>query len=240
MSCSSLNQQVVRMTVSAGALPEGFCPESIQDMFDAMIQRIIVTPNQQFSSFAASSLEPSSNVGPWLKDCDVWNVWDESTSRYVEMTFPATNATIAASKPVINAQYLAADYDLTAVNAWQDVLTYTTTKPNANLLVTAQGAFRGNGDYASAKLVCGSVESQMYGGPPNLASWNAGNSETIMSLSLAANNVPVGTVVKLQIAVLGTAVIAPAVKGRAYSSIVTLSSGTPTQTSITYLNVLES
>lgn len=85
MSCSTLNQQIVRMTVSAGALPEGFCPTSIQDMFDAMIQRIIVTPNQAFTSFAAGSVEPTSNVGPWFKDCETWFVWDDLTSRYVPM-----------------------------------------------------------------------------------------------------------------------------------------------------------
>lgn len=87
MSCASLSQQVVRMTVSAGSLPEGFCPKSIQDMFDAMVQRIIVTPNVQFSSFAMGSLEPTSNVGPWLKDCTTWFVWDDATSRYIPMAF---------------------------------------------------------------------------------------------------------------------------------------------------------
>lgn len=73
---------MVRMTVSAGALPEGFCPKSMQELFDAMVQRIIVTPNQVFTSFAMGSLEPTSNVGPWLKDCEEWFVWDDNTSRY--------------------------------------------------------------------------------------------------------------------------------------------------------------
>jgi len=75
------------MTVSAGALPEGFCPQSIQDMFDAMVQRIIVTPNQVFTSFAMGALEPTSNVGPWLKNCESWFVWDDTTSRYIPMIF---------------------------------------------------------------------------------------------------------------------------------------------------------
>lgn len=74
------------MTVSAGALPEGFCPTSMQEMFDAMVQRLIVTPNQTFTSFAQGSLEPTSNVGPWLKDCETWFVWDDATGRYVPMT----------------------------------------------------------------------------------------------------------------------------------------------------------
>ncbi len=82
MSCSTLNQQPVRMTVSAGALPEGFCPSSMQELFDAMVQRLIVTPNQVFTSFAQGSVEPTSNVGPWLKDCETWFVWDDTTARY--------------------------------------------------------------------------------------------------------------------------------------------------------------
>lgn len=85
MSCESLNTQTVRMTVSAGALPEGFCPQSMQELFDAMVSRLIVTPNQTFTSFAAGPIEPTSNVGPWFKNCEEWFIWDDTQSRYVRM-----------------------------------------------------------------------------------------------------------------------------------------------------------
>lgn len=73
------------MTVSAGALPEGFCPQNMQELFDAMVARLIVTPNQTFTSFAAGPIEPTSNVGPWFKNCEEFFIWDDSTSRYRPM-----------------------------------------------------------------------------------------------------------------------------------------------------------
>lgn len=87
MSCSTLVAQTVNMTVSAGALPEGFCPSSMQELFEAMVQRLIVTPNQAFTSFASGSVAPTSNVGPWLKDCETWFVWDDAIGAYVPMQF---------------------------------------------------------------------------------------------------------------------------------------------------------
>lgn len=82
MGCESLLQQTVALNVSAGSLPEGFCPASMQELFQAMAARLIVTPNQAFTSFAMGSVEPSSNVGPWLKDCEEWFVFDEATASY--------------------------------------------------------------------------------------------------------------------------------------------------------------
>lgn len=82
MSCETLNQQTTSMNVSVGALPEGFCPSSMQELATAIAARLIVTPTQAFSSFAVGSVEPTSNVGPWLKDCLAWFVFDDTTSRY--------------------------------------------------------------------------------------------------------------------------------------------------------------
>lgn len=85
MPCDSSVAQTVLMNVTAGSLPEGFCPNSMQELFDAMVARMIVTPNQAFTSFAAGSVEPTSNVGPWLKDCEVWFIFDPSTGSYIPM-----------------------------------------------------------------------------------------------------------------------------------------------------------
>lgn len=85
MPCDSSVSQTVLMNVTAGSLPEGFCPNSMQELFDAMVARMIVTPNQAFTSFAAGSVEPTSNVGPWLKDCETWFVFDPSTGSYIPM-----------------------------------------------------------------------------------------------------------------------------------------------------------
>lgn len=82
MPCESLDQQTVRLNVSMGALPEGFCPATMQQLGDAIAARLIISSNAAFSSFAIGPLAPTSNVGPWLKDCEEWFVWDSSTASY--------------------------------------------------------------------------------------------------------------------------------------------------------------
>lgn len=86
MSCNTLDSQITRLAVSAGALPEGFCPSSMQDLANAFAARLIVTPSANFAGVVLSSLEPSGNAGPWLKNCEEWFVWDDSLSRYVPIT----------------------------------------------------------------------------------------------------------------------------------------------------------
>lgn len=86
MSCSTLDQQSTRLSVSAGALPEGFCPDSMQDLFNAMAARLIVTPSANFAGITMGSIEPSGNVGLWLKDCSELFVFDDATARYVPVT----------------------------------------------------------------------------------------------------------------------------------------------------------
>lgn len=89
MSCSTLNQQTVRFTVSGGSLPEGFCPENLQTLFNAFVNRLIISTNINFSSFAIGSTAPTTNVGPWLKDCETWYIWDDNVAMYVPMVFPS-------------------------------------------------------------------------------------------------------------------------------------------------------
>lgn len=74
------------MNVSLGNLPEGFCPSTMQELASAIVSRLIITPNQSFTSFAIGSTAPTTNVGPWLKDCLEWFVFDDSTGTYVPTT----------------------------------------------------------------------------------------------------------------------------------------------------------
>lgn len=83
MSCETLTSQQTRFNVSAGALPEGFCPATLQEFFEAMVARMIIGTNQQFSSFVIGPNEPTSNQGPWLKDCTEWFFFDDNTGRYI-------------------------------------------------------------------------------------------------------------------------------------------------------------
>lgn len=83
MSCDTLSNTTVRFTVSFGQLPENFCPTSMQDLGNNIVSRIIVTPNQSFSTFAIGPNAPTTNVGPWLKNCLSWFVFDDATASYV-------------------------------------------------------------------------------------------------------------------------------------------------------------
>lgn len=82
MSCSTLNQQLVKLAVSMGALPEGFCPATMQELANAIADRLIVAPNQNFSSFAIGSQEPTSNVGPWFRNCEEFWFFDDAIGAY--------------------------------------------------------------------------------------------------------------------------------------------------------------
>lgn len=85
MSCGTLSAGLVGLNVSMASLPEGFCPTSMQDLANNIAARLIVTPNQASSSFAIGSVPPTSNVGPWFKDCEVWFVYDDATGTYIPM-----------------------------------------------------------------------------------------------------------------------------------------------------------
>lgn len=82
MSCATINSQPVRLIVTVGNLPEGYCPATFQQFANDFAARLIVTPNQNNSTFVTGSIEPTSNIGPWLKDCVEWFVFDDSTGRY--------------------------------------------------------------------------------------------------------------------------------------------------------------
>lgn len=65
-----------------GSLPEGFCGTP-QELAQAIADRLIIQSDPVFSSFAIGSTAPTSNIGPWLKDCLTWFVWDDATSTYI-------------------------------------------------------------------------------------------------------------------------------------------------------------
>lgn len=85
MSCDTLNSQSVGLNVAIGNLPEGFCPASMQELAQAIAARLIVTPSQSFNGMAIGSVEPTSNVGLWFKNCEELFVYDDATGRYVPL-----------------------------------------------------------------------------------------------------------------------------------------------------------
>lgn len=92
MSCDSLQQNFTVLNVSMGSLPEGFCPSSMQQLADSIAARLIITPSQSFSTFAVGSVEPTSNVGPWFKNCEEWFVFNDALARYIPIDKGGFNA----------------------------------------------------------------------------------------------------------------------------------------------------
>lgn len=81
-----MNIGAVQLDVSVASLPEGFCPANMQELANAIASRLIISPSTEFNTFAIGSTAPASNVGPWLKDCLSWFVFDDATATYVPIT----------------------------------------------------------------------------------------------------------------------------------------------------------
>lgn len=71
------------------ALPATF-KGNPQEFADAMVKRLkILSPNGTNFIFIGD-IEPTSNVGPWLKGGTQWFVWDENLKRYVPLDISAS------------------------------------------------------------------------------------------------------------------------------------------------------
>ncbi len=55
-------------------------------MLDDFTSRMLVVSPLNNSSFATGATMPSNNVGPWLKNCESWYVFDDSTGLYKPIT----------------------------------------------------------------------------------------------------------------------------------------------------------
>lgn len=76
--------QNTNLLIQASKLPATFKGKP-QDLFDTMIRRMkIVSPTGTNFIFIGDT-EPTSNVGPWLRDGTKWYVFDDDTKRYVPL-----------------------------------------------------------------------------------------------------------------------------------------------------------
>lgn len=78
------------LNIQMGALPPNvrWTP---QQLADAIAARLSITTQQALSLFVSGSTEPSSNVGPWLKNGTEWWVWSDSDGTYVPISVPAAS-----------------------------------------------------------------------------------------------------------------------------------------------------
>lgn len=78
------------VTIQMGALPPN-SKWTPQQLAEAMVQRMRLVTAQTFALFVTGSTEPSSNVGPWLKNGTEWWVWSDSEGAYVAISIPASS-----------------------------------------------------------------------------------------------------------------------------------------------------
>ncbi len=70
------------VTFRASPLPSNF-RGTPQQIMDAMVARLSIVSEEEFSLFVSGPTAPTSNVGPWLKNGITWYVWDNSTGSYI-------------------------------------------------------------------------------------------------------------------------------------------------------------
>lgn len=72
----------VTFNISVGAIPENF-EGNLQATLELFASRLIISPSVPWSSFVVGGAQPSSNVGPWLKDSiELW-VWSDALATYI-------------------------------------------------------------------------------------------------------------------------------------------------------------
>lgn len=81
--------QAIPLTFRMSPLPD--TDMTPQEFADAIVSRLTAESTNTVSFFAAGSVAPSSNVGPWLKDNTTWYVWSDALGSYVPQTIPQSS-----------------------------------------------------------------------------------------------------------------------------------------------------
>lgn len=76
--------QDTNLLIVAAPLPVDFIGTP-QELYAEMIRRMKIVSPTGTNFFVVGDLEPTSNVGPWLRGGTQWWVWDEDINRYVPL-----------------------------------------------------------------------------------------------------------------------------------------------------------
>lgn len=132
----------IPLTFRAAPFPEGYKADPEQ-MKNDIVARLYAESTEAISFFAAGSIAPSSNVGPWLKNGVTWYVWSDGLAMYVPQIIESASlgyiaATVAPDPAVytfwieLNGGGKAIAIKYYSTGAWRDVYedkfaTYSTT-----------------------------------------------------------------------------------------------------------------
>jgi hypothetical protein len=87
----------LQLAVTGAPLPLDFVGTP-QQFYEAILTRMrVIFPTGQ-TSFVISDTEPTTNLGPWLKEGTQWYVWDEDTNRYVPLNIEPSMKLVAISE----------------------------------------------------------------------------------------------------------------------------------------------
>lgn len=81
------------LIIKAAPLPADFCGTP-QDLFQAMIERMEILSPVGTNFFVVGDIEPSSDVGPWLRGGTQWWVFSATEKRYVPLDISASLPTL--------------------------------------------------------------------------------------------------------------------------------------------------
>lgn len=89
------------LTLQVSPLPVTF-KGTPQELFEQLVLRSKIVSPSGTNFFFIGDTEPTSNVGPWLKNEKQWFVWDEDIKRYVPLDISESETTwfhVGASTP---------------------------------------------------------------------------------------------------------------------------------------------
>lgn len=122
-------------------LPSNF-KSNPQGFANAIVARLSAESEVEIAVFVTGSVEPSSNVGPWLKDGTTWYVWDDVTAAYIPQILEASSLGYIAQQsepdPAFYTFWIELDgtgkaqsIQYYSAGAWHDVYEDTFTAINA-------------------------------------------------------------------------------------------------------------
>jgi hypothetical protein len=86
----------IPLTFRAAPLPTNF-KGTPQEFADALVARLSAESANDISFFAAGTVAPTSNVGPWLKNDQIWYVWSDPLATYIPQILESESLRYVAS-----------------------------------------------------------------------------------------------------------------------------------------------
>lgn len=170
----------VTFNIVVGAIPENF-EGNLQATLELFASRLLISPTVPWSSFVVSGAQPSSNVGPWLKNGTEWYVWSDVLATYIPQVISseALKYSVSVATPDPNKYLLWADLNSPQAlkyyngSAWVDLYATkfadysTTVQMNTAISAAAASLPMGKGAFSARSV--GGVQTIVFAGPSSMS-----------------------------------------------------------------------